>query len=513
MLRTGRRASVARDARGRVAMDRDDGVGAVDNIVTQFSTYEDFLDSQITTVDLYYLEVRVAPQSGPPLPAPRAPFPSLPEAPRRAGVAPWRWTPATPGCAGPRRLRLRPRPRLPAPRGLRRCGAQAPGGGQRERRPPARGGLRFRVCPLVPPGPLLPGPCEEGLRADAATPCAGLESRRAAVSLCWARRCPSAEDEPCGASGVASPRCFRCDAGRRGHRTPLGAEGFGDARRALALVRPAGTCVPGVGCRAGGTAAEAPGSAAASGGRGGPRGRLPPSCPRRRARTQAGAGAGLRVRDGAFCPSARCGSRTRRARRAGLPPRPPARRESSRFLRTRLRCRGRDVPQAAAGGARPPLPPAREGPPRTGLSGITAGGTYDVASGCKNKLFGILYVSRSDVPRALPRRPRRRTGKERGGTTFAGGGDGRPERPASVRPPAPGADRAGRGASPGARASATSGRALFVRELKRSLALGDDACPSVGAAGLQDGSQACGDAGRSWGSSCPGRKMKSERGE
>ncbi|XP_044080610.1 cilia- and flagella-associated protein 299 [Neovison vison] len=37
-------------------MDRDDGVGAVDNIVTQFSTYEDFLDSQITTVDLYYLE-------------------------------------------------------------------------------------------------------------------------------------------------------------------------------------------------------------------------------------------------------------------------------------------------------------------------------------------------------------------------------------------------------------------------------------------------------------------------
>ncbi|XP_047575611.1 cilia- and flagella-associated protein 299 [Lutra lutra] len=37
-------------------MDRDDGVGSVDNIVTQFSTYEDFLDSQITTVDLYYLE-------------------------------------------------------------------------------------------------------------------------------------------------------------------------------------------------------------------------------------------------------------------------------------------------------------------------------------------------------------------------------------------------------------------------------------------------------------------------
>lgn len=38
-------------------MDQDEGLTAVDNIVTQFNTYEDFLDSQITTVDLYYLEV------------------------------------------------------------------------------------------------------------------------------------------------------------------------------------------------------------------------------------------------------------------------------------------------------------------------------------------------------------------------------------------------------------------------------------------------------------------------
>ncbi|XP_047423041.1 cilia- and flagella-associated protein 299 isoform X2 [Sciurus carolinensis] len=37
-------------------MDQDEGLMAVDNIVTQFNTYEDFLDSQITTVDLYYLE-------------------------------------------------------------------------------------------------------------------------------------------------------------------------------------------------------------------------------------------------------------------------------------------------------------------------------------------------------------------------------------------------------------------------------------------------------------------------
>lgn len=37
----------------------------MDNIVTQFNTYEDFLDSQITTLDLYYLEVRAAaPQGG-----------------------------------------------------------------------------------------------------------------------------------------------------------------------------------------------------------------------------------------------------------------------------------------------------------------------------------------------------------------------------------------------------------------------------------------------------------------
>ncbi|XP_068949065.1 cilia- and flagella-associated protein 299 isoform X2 [Petaurus breviceps papuanus] len=37
-------------------MDNEEGVSAVDNIVTQFNTYEDFLDSQITTLDLYYLE-------------------------------------------------------------------------------------------------------------------------------------------------------------------------------------------------------------------------------------------------------------------------------------------------------------------------------------------------------------------------------------------------------------------------------------------------------------------------
>ncbi|KAI4542798.1 hypothetical protein MG293_006924 [Ovis ammon polii] len=37
-------------------MDQDEALTTVDNIVTQFNTYEDFLDSQITTLDLYYLE-------------------------------------------------------------------------------------------------------------------------------------------------------------------------------------------------------------------------------------------------------------------------------------------------------------------------------------------------------------------------------------------------------------------------------------------------------------------------
>jgi hypothetical protein len=55
-------------------MDQDEGLTAVDNIVTQFNTYEDFLDSQITTVDLYYLEVSAGPSCWP----------------RRGLVAPWR---------------------------------------------------------------------------------------------------------------------------------------------------------------------------------------------------------------------------------------------------------------------------------------------------------------------------------------------------------------------------------------------------------------------------------------
>ncbi|XP_078267246.1 cilia- and flagella-associated protein 299 [Rhinoraja longicauda] len=38
-------------------MDEDElGVAAVDNIVNDFETYETFLDSQITSLDLYYLE-------------------------------------------------------------------------------------------------------------------------------------------------------------------------------------------------------------------------------------------------------------------------------------------------------------------------------------------------------------------------------------------------------------------------------------------------------------------------
>ena len=32
--------------------------GVSDSIITEFSSYEDFLDSQITPTDLYYLEVQ-----------------------------------------------------------------------------------------------------------------------------------------------------------------------------------------------------------------------------------------------------------------------------------------------------------------------------------------------------------------------------------------------------------------------------------------------------------------------
>ena len=34
-----------------------------DNLVTEFNTYEDFLSSQITSLDLLYLEVRFGPVS------------------------------------------------------------------------------------------------------------------------------------------------------------------------------------------------------------------------------------------------------------------------------------------------------------------------------------------------------------------------------------------------------------------------------------------------------------------
>ncbi|XP_020759978.2 cilia- and flagella-associated protein 299 isoform X1 [Odocoileus virginianus] len=48
---------LTRDASAKAtAMDQDEASTTVDNIVTQFNTYEDFLDSQITTLDLYYLE-------------------------------------------------------------------------------------------------------------------------------------------------------------------------------------------------------------------------------------------------------------------------------------------------------------------------------------------------------------------------------------------------------------------------------------------------------------------------
>lgn len=38
-------------------MEDDESGTAMDGIITQFNTYEDFLDSQITSLDLFYLEV------------------------------------------------------------------------------------------------------------------------------------------------------------------------------------------------------------------------------------------------------------------------------------------------------------------------------------------------------------------------------------------------------------------------------------------------------------------------
>lgn len=40
-----------------MAVNGEASHGISDSIVTEFATYEDFLDSQITPTDLYYLEV------------------------------------------------------------------------------------------------------------------------------------------------------------------------------------------------------------------------------------------------------------------------------------------------------------------------------------------------------------------------------------------------------------------------------------------------------------------------
>ncbi len=42
-----------------MAASDEPGHSAADSIVTEFATYEDFLDSQITATDLFYLEVSI----------------------------------------------------------------------------------------------------------------------------------------------------------------------------------------------------------------------------------------------------------------------------------------------------------------------------------------------------------------------------------------------------------------------------------------------------------------------
>lgn len=152
-------ASVARDASAKAtAMDQEEGLSAVDNIVTQFNAYEDFLDSQITTMDLYYLEVRAAaPQSGHRLPASR----SL-RSPRVAGCSP-------PG--GERGAAQFPAgggdsPRPPASLCLSWHRIWGPGATQ-GRSPPVRWG----VLPSVPWPHLPPGPARCPRRSPAAGAC------------------------------------------------------------------------------------------------------------------------------------------------------------------------------------------------------------------------------------------------------------------------------------------------------------------------------------------------------
>ena len=40
-----------------MAAGSEEGPSAVDSIVTEYATYEHYLDSQINSTDLYYLEV------------------------------------------------------------------------------------------------------------------------------------------------------------------------------------------------------------------------------------------------------------------------------------------------------------------------------------------------------------------------------------------------------------------------------------------------------------------------
>ena len=41
----------------RKAMTTEEGPSVVDSIVTEYATYEHYLDSQVNSTDLYYLEV------------------------------------------------------------------------------------------------------------------------------------------------------------------------------------------------------------------------------------------------------------------------------------------------------------------------------------------------------------------------------------------------------------------------------------------------------------------------
>lgn len=178
-------------------MGPEEGSTPVDNVVTQFSTYEDFLDSQITTVDLYYLEVR-----GPPPSRPAAP----PAGPRRGRglFAPCRWAAGTVGRAAS---------------GRRRPGGG--GGSSAASVPPRAAPVGSEVGPWGSPSRRRPRACARGTQTCGARTWCSAASRPAALpKACSLSRWRGSE---AGSSGLTLCFSFLCQLVlKKGRRYPPG---------------------------------------------------------------------------------------------------------------------------------------------------------------------------------------------------------------------------------------------------------------------------------------------------